>query len=91
MEVPELTKASSKGQIVIPKRFRSELGIKEGSVFAVSKKGDIIVLKKIETGIKEEDLKSLKLIEEAWEDLENGRFNRATPDEFFKELAKWKK
>jgi AbrB family looped-hinge helix DNA binding protein len=89
--IPELTRASSKGQIVIPSIVRRRLGIREGSVFAVSAKNDMIVLKKLQTGIKPEDLRTLKLIEEAWEDIENGRFRRAPPERFFKELAKWKK
>ena len=60
-------------------------------MFAVSSKKDMIVLKKLETGMKAEDLRTLKLIEEAWEDIEKGRFKRATPEGFFKELAKWKR
>lgn len=48
-------------------------------------------MKKIDTKIKAEDLKTLKLIEEAWKDIEEGRYKSATPDEFFKELDKWKK
>jgi len=91
MQVPELTRASSKGQIVIPAVVRRQLGIKEGNVFAVSAKNDMIVLKRLQTGIKPEDLKTLKLIEEAWEDIEKGRFKRAAPEKFFKELAKWKR
>jgi AbrB family looped-hinge helix DNA binding protein len=35
LEIPELTKVSSKGQIVIPTDIRRRLGIKKGSVFAV--------------------------------------------------------
>ena len=57
----------------------------------MSTKNDLIVLKKLETGIKPEDLRALKLIEEAWEDIEKGRFKRASPEKFFKELAKWKR
>jgi AbrB family looped-hinge helix DNA binding protein len=91
MQLPELTKASSKGQIVIPLVVRRKLGITEGSVFAVSSKNDMIVLRKLETGIKPEDLRTLKLIEEAWNDIEKGRFKIAAPEKFFKELAKWKK
>ncbi len=90
-KVPELTKASSKGQIVIPSIVRKQLGIRRGSVFAVSAGKDMIVLKKLETGMKPEDLKTLKLIEEAWEDIEKGRFSKASPEKFFKELAKWKR
>lgn len=91
VRIPELTRASSKGQIVIPNALRRKLGIREGSAFAVSYKDDLIVLKKLETGISQEDLKTLKLIEEAWEDIEKGRFKRASPEKFFKELAKWKR
>ncbi len=76
---------------MIPSAVRRKLGIKEGSVFAVSSKNDVIVLRKLETGLTAEDLKTLKLIEEAWEDIEEGRFKKATPDKFFKELGKWKR
>ena len=89
IEIPELTKASSKGQIVIPGNLRRKMGIKEGSVFAVSAKKDMIVLKKLETGIKAEDLKTLKLIEEAWDDIENGRYKVYFKEAFFKEFKKW--
>ena len=91
IEIPELTKASSKGQIVIPNDIRKKIGMKEGSMFAVTSKKDMIVLKKLDAKMKPEDLKTLKLIEEAWEDIEKGRYKRATPEEFFKELAKWKR
>jgi len=91
IEMPEFTKASSKGQVVIPTSVREKLGIKEGSVFGVTAKGDMIVLKKLDAGMKAEDLKTLKLIKEGWEDIEKGRFRVATVDNFFKEMAKWKK
>ncbi len=88
-EVPELTKASSKGQIVIPSAVRRKLGIKRGSVFAVSARNDMIVLKKLETEIKPEDLKTLKRLEEAWQDIEQGRYKVYSKRAFFKEFKKW--
>lgn len=48
MSEVELTKLSSKGQIVIPLHIREELGISEGETFAVMGKEDIIILRKIE-------------------------------------------
>jgi len=89
IEIPELTKISSKGQIVIPTKVRRRVGIKRGSVFAVTSKKDMIVLKKLDTGMKPEDLKTLKLIEEAWEDIEKGRYKIYSKEAFFKELKKW--
>lgn len=86
-----MTKVSSKGQVVIPRVVRRKLGIKRGSVFAVSAKNDMIVLKKLDTGIKPEDLRTLKLIEEAWEDMEKGRYKAYSKKAFFKEFKKWEK
>ena len=88
-KIPELTKASSKGQIVIPSIVRRQLGIKRGSVFAVTARKDMIVLKKLETGMKPEDLRTLKLIEEAWQDIEEGRYRIYSRKAFFKEFKKW--
>ena len=88
-EIPELTKASSKGQIVIPTNVRKRLKIKEGTAFAVSTKRNMIVLKKLDTKMKPEDLKTLKLIEEAWKDVEEGRYKVYSKEAFFKELKKW--
>ncbi len=46
MEI-ELTKMSSKGQVVIPQNLRNQMCVNEGSVFAVFGSDDAIVLKKI--------------------------------------------
>lgn len=89
--VTELTKASSKGQIVIPTKIRKYMDITEGSVFSIRAKNDIILLKKLDAKISKEDMKTIKLIGEAWEDIDSGRFKKATPEKFFKELAKWKR
>ena len=86
--VPELTRASSKGQIVIPSLVRRQLGIKRGSVFAVTVRNDMIVLKKLDPGIKPEDLKTLKLIEKAWKDIEEGRYKVYSKKGFYKEFRK---
>ncbi len=44
----ELTKMSSKGQIVIPKKIRDKFGIRPGENFAVFGRKDTIILKKVE-------------------------------------------
>ena len=65
----EITKISSKGQIVIPLKIRSELGIKEGSVLAVAKMKDMVVIKKIDNDL-------VRQFEEGLEDLKLGRLRR---------------
>lgn len=85
----EFTKASSKGQIVIPTKIRKQLDIREGSVLAVAAKRDMIVLKKVESGLSAGDLKTLRLVEEAWKDIEAGRYKVRPKEAFFKELEEW--
>lgn len=46
--MPELTKMTTKGQVVIPSEIRKELGLGEGSQLVVSKLGELVLLKKIE-------------------------------------------
>lgn len=85
----EFTKASSKGQVVIPTKIRKRLDIKEGSILAVAAEKGMIVLKKVESGLSAEDLRSLKLVEEAWRDIEEGRYSVRSKQAFFKELKEW--
>ncbi len=85
----EFTKASSKGQIVIPAKIRKKLGIREGSVLAVAAENNMIVLKKVESGLTADDLKTLKLVEEAWKDIEKGRYKVRSREAFFEELKEW--
>jgi len=83
------TKASSKGQVVIPTVLRKRLGIKQGTVFSVAARKDMIVLKKIDAKLSKQDLKSLKLIEEAWKDIEQGRYRVMSKQSFLNELKEW--
>jgi len=43
-----VTKTSVKGQLVIPKKIRRDLGIKDGQLMLVYAAGDRIILKKVE-------------------------------------------
>ena len=88
-EMVEITKASSKGQVVIPGDIRKRLDIHKGSVLVVAAKDEMIVMKKLDTNISKADLKTLEAVEKAWKDIEHGRYKVLTPDEFSKELAKW--
>ena len=65
----EITKISSKGQIVIPHKIRMELNIEEGSVLAIDKMKDMIIIKKID-----EDL--INQFREGLNDLKSGRVKR---------------
>ena len=65
----EIAKISSKGQIVIPSKIRSELSIETGSVLAIEKVKDMVIIKKIDSGIVNQFKKSL-------EDVKKGRIKR---------------
>ena len=85
----EFTKTSSKGQIVIPSNIRRKLNIGTGSLLAVTAQDNLIVLKKISSSISPEDIKTLRLIEEAWEDIDKGKYKVLSKDDFFRELKEW--
>jgi len=87
MEI-ELTRVSSKGQVVIPQKVREKLKIKEGETLAVSSQDDIVVLKKISNPL-EEDLETIKEIKEAWMEIESGKYKKLSSEEFLKEIKKW--
>ena len=85
----EFTKASSKGQVVIPRRIRKKLDIKEGSLLAVAAERDLVILKKVDSKMTDEDRKTMKRVEEAWKDIEEGRYSIVSREAFFKELKDW--
>lgn len=47
MTRPSTTQLSSRGQVVIPKEVREELGLEPGTPFTVTGSGDTIVLKRV--------------------------------------------
>ena len=89
LEEVEFTKASSKGQVVIPRGIRKKLNIQEGSILAVAAERDLIILKKVDPKMSAEDLKTMKRVEEAWKDIEEGRYGVLSKEAFFRELKDW--
>lgn len=62
MQDPVIISMSSKGEVVIPKKIRNRLGLKEGTEFVVITAGDTIILKPFTSPTLDE---FDKLIEEA--------------------------
>ncbi len=56
----ETIKMSSKGQIVIPQNIRNDLNAKEGTIFAVIRSSDTVILKKVVMPSKEDLIRDLK-------------------------------
>lgn len=80
---------SSKGQIVIPNKVRKKLDIKDGNVFAITEKKGLIVLKKLSQQLSQDDIKTLKSIHDAWQEIESGKGGKSKTSKFFMEFAKW--
>ena len=84
-----ITKMSSKGQIVIPQSMRK--GIMEGEEFVIIRDENRIILK-IAKDFKEnikEDLEFAKKTEEAWKAYDRGEFISMDADDFIKEMKTW--
>ncbi len=84
-----VTKMSSKGQIVIPSEMRTDL--KEGDEILIIKDEDRIILKKVDklTEQMKEDLEFAKRTEEAYQRIEAGEGTRMDFDDFIEEMKKW--
>lgn len=80
---------SSKGQVVIPQEMRCDL--KEGDKLVIIRNKKQIILKKADEFDEnlEEDLEFAKRTEEAWKQIDEGKFTSHTKDSFLKELEKW--
>ena len=85
----EITKLSSKGQIVIPASIREKYN--EGDTFVVIEDEGRIILKKSED-FKEalkEDLEFAKRTEEAYKRIENGESIKVDSENLVEEMMKW--
>ena len=84
-----ITRMSSKGQIVIPIEMRGDF--KEGEKLVILKNKNQIILKKAKDFDKniEEDLEFARRTEEAWKRIENGEGIEMDFDDFIKEMKKW--
>jgi AbrB family looped-hinge helix DNA binding protein len=89
--IPELTRISSKGQVVIPAKVRSSLGLKPGSLFAIltKPKSGIVVLKKVDNRTLQVDLGLLREVEKAWKEIARGKARKASKQRFLEELQTW--
>lgn len=88
MEI-DITKLSSKGQIVIPIGMRK--GFTEGEKLIVFRDKDRLILKKASEMDEQmkEDLEFARRTEEAWKSYERGEFKSMDFDDFIKEMKKW--
>ena len=84
-----LTKMSSKGQVVIPNKFRKN--ISEGEKLLVIKTKDQIIMKKASDLDKNlrEDLEFARRTEEALDRIKKGKGIKMSFDEFIEEMKKW--
>ena len=84
-----ITKMSSKGQIVIPRKMRE--GFAEGEKFVVIKAGKQLILKTVAAFDEniEEDLEFARRTEEALKRYEKGEFKSMDSKDFLTELEKW--
>jgi len=86
----DITKMSSKGQVVIPQELRRD--INEGDKLVVIRNNDQIILKRADKFDKqiEEDIIIAKRVEAAWKDIEEGKFKRMSSEDFLKEIRSLK-
>lgn len=82
----EVTKLSSRGQIVIPEQMRR--GFEVGTPFVVERFNGLIVLKEVE-GLSLAEVKEMKELDRIWKDIDEGKGITLSKEEFFKEMDTW--
>lgn len=82
----EITKLSTKGQVVIPEEIRR--GMKEGTAFVVTKKDNLIILKEVE-GLTKEEIEEMKELDKIWEEIDQGEAITMSKEKFLKEMNAW--
>ena len=82
----EITKLSSKGQIVLPEKLRR--GIEVGTPFVVTRRNNLIILKEVE-GLTREEEKEMKELDVIWKDIDEGKGITLSKEEFLKEMSLW--
>jgi len=82
----EITKLSSKGQIVIPESIRSNISI--GTPFIVSKQGGLIVLKEVE-GLTIKEIKEARELDKIWKTIDEGKAVTLSTEDFMKDMENW--
>lgn len=82
----EITKLSTKGQVVIPESLRKDIGF--GTAFIVSKQNDLIILKKVE-GLTKSEMKEMKELDKIWKEIDSGKCESYTEKDFFKKMKEW--
>ena len=82
----EITKLSTKGQIVIPEMVRQ--GIEVGTPFVVTRQNDLIVLKRV-GGLTKSEMDEMKELDKIWKEVDNGNCKSYSEEEFFEKMKKW--
>ena len=86
----DITKMSSKGQVVIPLELRED--INEGDKLVVIRNNDQIILKKADKFDKqfEEDIIIAKRVENSWKEIKEGKYKIMSVNDFLKEIKSLK-
>lgn len=82
----EVTKLSTRGQIVIPESIRGDMEV--GTAFTVTKTNKMIILKEIE-GLTKEEIAEMKELDKIWKDIDDGKGTTMDAKEFLKEMNSW--
>ncbi len=82
----EITKLSTKGQVVIPEKIRK--GIEVGTPFTITRKDNLIILKSVD-GLTNKERKEIEELNKIWKGIDEGKCETYSEKEFFAKLKEW--
>lgn len=86
----DITRMSSKGQVVIPQELRRD--INEGDKLVVIRSDNHLIIKKADSFDKqlEEDILVSKRVELAWKEVDSGKYKKMSSNDFLNEIRNLK-
>lgn len=82
----KITKLSTRGQVVIPEELRADMEV--GTAFSITKKDNLIILKKVE-GFTKEEMNEVKELDKIWKEIDAGKGITLSREKFLKEMNAW--
>ncbi|MDD5239877.1 MAG: hypothetical protein PHS34_08445 [Candidatus Omnitrophica bacterium] len=84
----DYVKLGTKGEFVVPKLLRVNLNYKKGNILNVMKVNDMMIVKKVDTSMSEEEIMLVKEIQKAIHSLECGKGRTFTYEKYMEHMDK---
>ena len=84
----QFKKIGLKGEVVVPKHLRREIGLNAGNLVRIMKLDDMLIIKKVHDKLSEKEAILINELEKAQKSIRKGRYKSYSKEEYIKKLRK---